>query len=149
MRIGELAGRLGLNPRTIRFYESIGVLPEPARSDSGYRDYDESDLARLRFIKLAQSLGLALDDIREILALRDRGEAPCSYVRWVIEDQAAEIEERIRELERLRSELRKLRRVAQSLPDEPPDDRCICHILEKGRVAGAAAASPNPARPAR
>lgn len=135
MRIGELAGQFGLNSRTIRFYESIGVLPGPARTSSGYRDYDESYLERLRFIKLAQSLGLSLDDIREILALRDRGEAPCSYVRWVIEEQAAAIEQRIRELERLRSDLQKLRRVAQSLPDESPDDRCVCHILENDRLA--------------
>jgi len=102
MRIGELAGELGLNPRTIRFYESIGVLPEPARTGSGYRDYAEPDIERLRFIKLTRSLGLSLDDIREILALRDRGESPCSYVRWVIEERAAAIDDRIRELERAR-----------------------------------------------
>lgn len=131
LRIGELAGQFAINPRTIRFYESIGVLPAPARMSSGYRDYDESYLERLRFIKLA----LSLDDIREILALRDRGEAPCSYVRWVIEEQAAAIEQRIRELERLRSGLQKLRRVARSLPDERPDDRCVCHILENDRLA--------------
>lgn len=137
MRIGELAGELGLNPRTIRFYESIGVLPEPARTDSGYRDYGEPDLERLRFIKLAQSLGLSLDDIREILALRDQGESPCSYVRWVIEERAAAIEDRIRELERMRTDLQKLRRVAKALPDEPPDDICVCHILENDRLARA------------
>lgn len=132
MRIGELAGRLGLNPRTIRFYESIGVLPEPDRAPSGYRDYDDSDQERLRFIKLAQSLGLSLDDIREILALRDRGETPCPYVRRAIDEQAAAIDHRIRELERLRSELRRLQRVARKLPDRAPDDECVCHILEDG-----------------
>jgi DNA-binding transcriptional MerR regulator len=137
MRIGELAGELGLNPRTIRFYESIGVLPEPARTGSGYRDYGEPDIERLRFIKLTRSLGLSLDDIREILALRDRGESPCSYVRWVIEERAAAIEDRIRELERMRTELRKLRRVAQALPDEPQGDTCVCHILENDRLARA------------
>jgi DNA-binding transcriptional MerR regulator len=130
VRIGELAGRLGLNPRTLRFYESIGVLPEPGRTPSGYREYDEVDVERLRFIKLAQSLGLALDDIREILALRDRGEAPCPYVREVIERQTAAIEERIRELQRLRTELKRLRRVARALPDDAPDSGCVCHILQ-------------------
>lgn len=135
MRIGELAGRLGLNTRTIRFYESIGVLPEPARTPSGYREYEESDLERLRFIKLAQSLGLLLDDIREILAFRDRGDVPCPYVRQVINKQAEAIERRIRELDRLRSELRRLQRVARRLPDEPADDRCVCHILENSVLA--------------
>ena len=135
MRIGELAGRLGLNPRTIRFYESIGVLPEPPRTPSGYRDYDRSDLERLRFIRLAQSLGLGLDDIREVLALRDRGEAPCPYVRRVIDEPAQDIDRRIGELERLRTELRRLQRVARSLPDAASNDRCVCHILENGRLA--------------
>lgn len=130
MRIGQLAERLGLNPRTIRFYESIGVLPEAVRTPSGYREYDEADLERLRFIKLAQSLGLSLDDIREILALRDRGEAPCPYVRRVIEKQAAVVEQRIRELQRMKSDLGRLRRTARSLPDQPVDDRCVCHILQ-------------------
>ncbi len=138
MRIGELADRLGLNPRTLRFYESIGVLPEPVRTPSGYREYDDSDIERLRFIKLAQSLGLALDDIREILALRDRGEAPCPYVRDVIESQTAAIEERIRELERLRTQLRKLRRVARALPDDASDNGCVCHILQNAELSTSA-----------
>ncbi|MBW3590418.1 MAG: MerR family DNA-binding protein [Actinobacteria bacterium] len=60
------------------------MLPEPARTSSGYRDYDGSDLERLKFVKLAQSLGLRLDEISEILALRDGGEVPCEYVRTLI-----------------------------------------------------------------
>ncbi len=142
MRIGELAGRLGLNPRTVRFYESIGVLPEPPRTPSGYRDYGEGDLERLRFVKLAQSLGLTLDDIREVLALRDRGQAPCAYVRRVIEEQAAAIDRRIEELRRMRAELGRLQRVARRLPEASPADGCVCHILQHGdaapRPAGAA-----------
>ena len=134
MRIGEVAGRLGLNPRTLRFYESIGVLQQPERTPSGYRDYDESDVERLRFIKLAQSLGLQLDDIREILALRDRGEVPCPYVREAIERQTVAIEERIRDLEHLRRELRSLRRVARALPDSAPGDGCVCHILQNAQL---------------
>lgn len=81
MRIGELAARLGLNTRTIRYYESIALLPEPERTASGYRTYDEADVERLAFIKSAQRLGLALDEIREVLALRERGVTPCGYVR--------------------------------------------------------------------
>jgi DNA-binding transcriptional MerR regulator len=137
MKIGELAQQMGLNPRTIRFYESIGVLPEPPRTASGYREYDRSDLDRLGFIKSAQSLGLSLDDIGEILALKDRGEAPCPYVREVIDRQAAEVEERIEELQRLRIELRRLRRVARALPDQIGGDACVCHIIENEARAGA------------
>ena len=84
MQIGELGEQLGVNPKTIRYYESIGLLPEPARSSSGYRVYDETDAERLGFIRAAQRRGLALDEVREILALRDGGQAPCDYVRTVI-----------------------------------------------------------------
>lgn len=133
MRIGEVAERLGLNPRTIRFYESIGVLPEPRRTPKGYRDYDERTVERLEFIRLAQSLGLSLDDIREILAFRDRGQAPCPYVRSVIDREAAAIDRRIRELKRLRSDLRRLQRHMRDLPDDPSKGR-ICHILENNRI---------------
>jgi DNA-binding transcriptional MerR regulator len=77
VRIGEIANRVGVNTTTIRFYESIGVLPEPPRTSSGYRDYDDEHVERLRFIKTAQRLGLKLEDIAEILAFRDRGDRPC------------------------------------------------------------------------
>lgn len=137
MRIGELADRLGLNPRTIRFYESIGVMPEPERTHSGYRDYDDSDEERLRFVRLAQSLGLSLNDIREVLALRERGEAPCRYVREVISEQTRAIEQRIAELQRLRGELQRLERVARELPEEALDDGCVCHILENEHLVTA------------
>lgn len=128
MRIGELASQLNLNPRTIRFYESTGVLPEPARTPSGYRDYDGSDLERLRFVKLAQSLGLRLDEISEVLAFRDRGEVPCDYVTALITTKAVEIEQQIHQLRKMRKELRRLARRA-----EQPADTCgegFCRILE-------------------
>lgn len=105
MRIGELAARLGLNTRTIRYYESIALLPEPERTASGYRTYDEADVERLAFIKSAQRLGLALDEIREVLALRERGETPCGYVRGLIQKEVADIDRRLDELRRLRQEL--------------------------------------------
>jgi DNA-binding transcriptional MerR regulator len=78
MRIGEIANRVGVNTKTIRFYESIGVLPEPPRTKSGYRDYDDDHVERLRFIKTAQRLSLKLEDIAEILAFRDRATGPAT-----------------------------------------------------------------------
>jgi DNA-binding transcriptional MerR regulator len=74
MRIGEAADRVGVNPETIRFYESIGVLPEPPRTPTGYRGYDDEHVERLHFIRSAQRRGLKLEDIAEVLAFRDRGE---------------------------------------------------------------------------
>lgn len=132
MRIGELAHSVGVEAPTIRYYESVGVLPEPNRTPAGYRAYEAADAKRLRFVTLARSLGLALDDIREILGLRDRGEAPCGYVRELLDRQVAATEERIGQLEELAGELRRLRGLAQALPDISSNDPCVCHILEDG-----------------
>jgi len=128
MRIGELAGQVGVNPKTIRYYESIGVLPEPGRKSSGYRDYDESYAGRLTFIRSAQRLGITLDEVKEILVIRERGEAPCGYVREVLDTQLASIARRIRELRELRGQLLELAALADTLP--PPDVGVACQLIE-------------------
>lgn len=130
MRIGELAERLGLNTKTIRYYESIGLLPEPERTPSGYRTYEEVDAERLVFIKAAQRLGLALDEIREVLALRDRGEAPCGYVRGLIRNEIADIDRRLDELQDLRKELVALDRRAT---DADRGNGRFCELIEHVR----------------
>ncbi|MFN2504728.1 MAG: heavy metal-responsive transcriptional regulator [Acidimicrobiales bacterium] len=109
MRIGELADTLGINPRTIRFYEARGLLPEPERTASGYRSYGQEDVERLTFIKTAQRIGLSLDEIAEIIALRDRGQPPCGYVRELIHRQVVELDRQIKEMRRLRQSLVQLR----------------------------------------
>ena len=95
----------GSIPRTIRYYERIGLLPDPDRTGANYRIYAPGDADRLAFIKTAQRLGLSLDEIREILAFRDRGEAPCGYVRQVLRRQVDTVDDRIAELRALRREL--------------------------------------------
>ena len=74
--IGEVAKHTGLTPATIRYYESIGLLSQPSRSDAGYRRYGESTLEEIGFIKKAQGLGFTLEEVHEILSLSRRGEAP-------------------------------------------------------------------------
>jgi len=133
IRIGELAEEVGVDPPTIRYYESIGVLPEPERTPSGYRAYTPEDIERVRFVTLARSLGLHLDDIRQILALRDRGEAPCRFVRDVLDRQVDAVEERICQLQELATELRRLRAKARRLPDMASEDPCVCHILQSSK----------------
>lgn len=130
MRIGEVGSAVGVDPPTIRYYESVGVLPEPDRTPSGYRMYSAEDVERLRFVTLARSLGLGLDDIREILGFRDRGEAPCGYVRAMLDRQVDAVAERIRQLEALSAELARLQLVASTLPDIEAEDPCVCHILQ-------------------
>ena len=130
MHIGEVAQRAGVNPKTIRFYEDIGVLPPAERTRSGYRSYGEADLDRLTFVKRAQRLGLTLDEIREILVLRERGERPCQYVRGVLQRERAAIDRRIAELKILRAELAALETQVEALSDT---DGGVCKIIEHVR----------------
>lgn len=145
MRIGELAERVGVNPKTIRFYEAQGLLPPPARRPSGYRDYGAQDEARLVFVRTAQRLGFALSEIAEILALKERGERPCGYVLQVLDRQVSDIDRRLGELVALRADLLELRAKADRLPE---DDSCYCQLIEhaegpepKGRPAWRATAA--------
>jgi DNA-binding transcriptional MerR regulator len=130
MRIGELADAVSVTTKTVRFYESVGLLPEPPRTASGYRSYDDSDAERLRFIKTAQRLGLSLDEIREIIAFRDRGEPPCGYVADVLDRQVRGLDRRIREMRALRDELRTLQSKAAG---DPPADGAYCGVIEHTR----------------
>lgn len=126
MLIGELADEVGVNPKTIRYYESIGLLPEPPRTDAGYRDYGPDDAERLAFVRRATELDLHLDEIAEILALRDRGEPPCDYVLEVARDHIDELDERISDMRRARDEL--VRLLERSVNDSGGD--CYCQLIE-------------------
>jgi MerR family copper efflux transcriptional regulator len=129
VRIGEIEQRSGVPVKTIRYYEEIGVLAPPERTASGYRDYDSGVVDRLAFVRAAQSVGLTLGEIREIVALRDRGETPCGRVADLIGRRAVEIEARIADLQRLKDDLRRLARRARSLdPADCEPDR-VCHLI--------------------
>jgi len=131
VRIGELADRVGVNPKAIRYYEGIGLLPSPDRRPSGYRDYSEDDVERLRFVKTAQRLNLSLSEITEILAFRERSERPCEYVLDVLDRQVAELDCRMEEMAQLRNELVGLKAKADDLPR---DGGCYCAVIEHADV---------------
>lgn len=105
MRIGEAAAAAGMSTKALRFYEERGLLPEAERSPNGYRDYGPAALSRLGFIARGRAAGLSLSQIGQILAVRDRGQAPCSHVRGLIEAQLAELDRQIDELTALRAML--------------------------------------------
>ena len=135
MKIGEIAERVGTDAPTIRFYETEGVLPKPARTEAGYRSYTETDVDRLRFIKQARALGLSLAEIREIAAARDTGAPPCSYVRRLLSRQITDTKQQISELKLLLCELEALEAMSLSFPDQPrPDEACICHVIESSSL---------------
>lgn len=130
MRIGHAAEQARLEASAIRFYESAGVLPAPDRSKAGYREYAESDIELMRFIRRLRALELPLDDIREIVRLRASGEAPCQPVREAIGREADAVDDRIAELMRLRGELRSLEQRMNSIVDQWPQ-ACVCHLIEE------------------
>lgn len=131
LTIGQLAVRAGVNPRTIRYYEAIGLLPAPRRNPAGYRLYGPDDLGRLRFIRRARALGLSLAEIRQVLELRQAGQAPCDHVLGLLDAKLAAIERQLRELRALRRRLQALRQRGA----KAARSGCICGILESGRPA--------------
>ncbi|HWI03007.1 MAG TPA: heavy metal-responsive transcriptional regulator [Acidimicrobiales bacterium] len=108
MRIGELAEAVSVPAKTIRYYETIGLLPAAARHPNGYRSYDASAGDRLRFVKAAQAVGFTLAEIKEILSLRDAGEEPCGHVLDLVDRRVREITAQVVALEKMRVELRRL-----------------------------------------
>jgi len=109
LRIGELAAQLGLNPRTIRYYELVGVLPSPRRTPAGYRLYGPADRERLRFIVNARVAGLRLAEVREVLTLRQRGTPPGAPGLDLLTGKCAAIDRQVRILRGFRQELTALR----------------------------------------
>lgn len=132
MKIQEFAQLAGLSTKTIRYYESIGILSSPQRAANGYRAYSEGHLARARFVAGARSLDLSLEEIREILAMQDRREAPCRTLLDLIQQKARAVEERIRLLKQMEVDLRGLHQLGLTFPTDDVDGKnCICHLVSE------------------
>lgn len=108
MKIGEVARRVGIPIDTVRYYERNGLLPPPARRASGYRDYHESDIARLNFVLRAKALGFTLVEIRELLELADAADGDMANIRSLAMGKLADVEQRIDQLMRVRDALKGL-----------------------------------------
>jgi DNA-binding transcriptional MerR regulator len=124
MRIGDLAAAAGTSGETIRYYERIGLLRRPARTDGNYRDYGPADVRRLRFIRHARGLGFDLTDIRSFLALADAPDAECRAADEAAGRHLRSVEEKIDRLQRLRAELERM--IGQCRTGQAAD----CRILE-------------------
>lgn len=127
MRIGELAAQSGIATKTIRFWESAGLLADPARTPAGYRNYEPTVLDRLSFIRHAQTAGLTLAEIRQILVISDDGQPPCKHVSELIHEHLDEVDQRIRDLTETR---RILDHLAQRAANQNPAEcEGYCAIL--------------------
>lgn len=114
MKIGEVAGAAGVTVDTIRFYERRGVLPEPDRRPSGYRDYPVDIVERIRLARSLQGVGLTLDEIVDALAAHDAGGATCDSERWRLDAALERVEQRIAELQAVRRAIRRTRADCES-----------------------------------
>lgn len=140
MQISELARQSGVPATTIRYYESIGLLPAPDRADNNYRHYTAAVRDRLRFIASARRLGFALSDIQELLAARDVGAQPCDRVLDALDAQLATLDRRIADLLALREDLRSIRARGERLPrDMGASGECVCYLITAYRDSGAVA----------
>jgi DNA-binding transcriptional MerR regulator len=133
LRVSDVAGRVGLTPATVRYYERLGLVPTPERTPSGYRQFDGNVADRLRFIKGAQRFGLRLDEIRELLDIQDQGQCPCGHTQALLRTRVAEVDEEMRRPRRLRSDL--LAMIERADCDAPASMTwpCAVEFIERGR----------------
>ena len=121
MKIGEVAKAAGVGIDAVRFYEREGLLPEPARRPSGYREYSPDAVVDLRFIKRAKELGFSLKEISELLSIEREPDAGAAEVKALAEEKLTDLEDEIRALQRMKKALRK---VAESCPGQGPTSEC-------------------------
>ncbi len=126
---GQLAKKARVNVETVRYYERRGLIPEPPRRDSGYRQYSHEMVTRIQFIKHAKELGFSLKEIDELLSLRLDPKTPCLEVKKRTEAKISDIEEKIKSLQQMKKSLVKLKAACngQGFINECP----ILEALEK------------------
>jgi len=105
MHIGGVARKIGLTPDAIRFYERTALLPRPSRTAGGFRQYADTDVDTLRFIRQAQGLGFTLKEVRELLALRGNRLQPCAPVSLRLQQKLLQVRRKLRDLQTLQNEL--------------------------------------------
>jgi DNA-binding transcriptional MerR regulator len=129
--VGELAERVGVSTDTVRYYERAGLLPQPQRTAAGYRAYDESAADRMLFIQGAQRLGLRLDDIRDLLAVRDTGVCPCEPAEQHLRRRLTELNAEMARLAALRAEMVRMLDALPSAQCPPPVPGTWCPPTER------------------
>ncbi|WP_017319051.1 heavy metal-responsive transcriptional regulator [Mastigocladopsis repens] len=127
--IGQVTALSGVSIRTIRYYESQGLIHSSGRTEGGFRQFSSDIVTRLSFIKRAQNLGLSLQEIGEILQIYDGGESACDEIQQKLKDKISKIDRQIEQLLTLQDELRGLLSGWDSVPTKPEDT--ICPIIQQ------------------
>ena len=134
MKIGQLAEQAGVTTKTVRYYESIGLLQEPERTDSGYRAYEPSALERLSFIRDAQQSGLSLAEIASVLELKGQGATSCEHTRALLERHLQDLETQIERLQHTHQVLSAMANRAATLDPTTCTDPNRCQVIDPATV---------------
>ncbi|OUL36231.1 heavy metal-responsive transcriptional regulator [Nostoc sp. T09] len=126
--IGQVTDLSGVPIRTIRYYESLGLIKSSGRTEGGFRQFSADVLARLAFIKRSQSLGLSLEEIGEILNVYDEGQPPCDEIQEKLEEKLMQIDSQIAQLLKLRSDIEILLSGWKNVDNKREDT--ICPIIQ-------------------
>ena len=132
MRIGEAARRSGVTTKTIRYYESIGLIAEPPRERSGYRSYGDGDVSRLRFIASAKQLGLTLDEIRDLLGASDQEQVSCPHLVELLEAKRNHVAAWIRDARALHDALDRTIEASRDQIAAASSPVDCCPVIERG-----------------
>jgi DNA-binding transcriptional MerR regulator len=134
VQIGEIAALSGVTTKTIRYYESIGLLDEPERTSSGYRDYTTDTVERLGFIREAQSSGLTLTEITSVLELKAAGSSSCQHTRELLQRHLHDLDDQIVRLQAARNRLAQLAERAGQLDPVDCVDAHRCQVITTAHV---------------
>jgi len=132
LKIGELAAHTGITPKTIRYYELVGLLPQAERTETGYRVYNQQDLQRLDFVKKAKRLGFSLKEIKDLVSIYNGPESICQHVMALLDQKIACLDTLLESLSGFRRELAELRSEKAERLSRLPHGELVCHIVEHG-----------------
>lgn len=124
--INDISKKLGINSKTIRFYEDIGLIPKPKRNESNYRVYSNEDIETLSFVKKSRELGFSIEEIKNIIKIRENGDLPKDVVIQTLEEQKSTLEKRIKEMIVFND---KLSKVIDNFKNNE-------HVCKKGKICG-------------
>lgn len=133
MQIGDAASATGVSAKMIRHYESVGLFPQAARTDSGYRQYSDKEISTLRFIRQSRDLGFSIEQIRELLGLWQNRKRPSRQVKALAQAHIEELDEKLNEIQTMKATLEHLVHCCHG--DDRPDCPIIETLAHEGEVA--------------
>lgn len=134
LKIGDIAKQTGVSVGTLRYYETLKLLYPIERGDNGYRYYSSDTVQQVQFIKKSQGLGFSLEEIRQILDVRDRGEPPCSLVQNLLDCKIKQLEAQIKQMMTFKFELEEYRDRWAEVPTLRQDNGEICPLIATVRI---------------